>query len=196
MTETLPVVVGVTGHRDVRHDDIAALQKLVGEFFQELRGKHPHTPIVVLSALADGADRLVARVALAGGLDLLAPLPMSRHLYELDFDAESKDDFAQLLSQSRESYEIPMAAEEAELCHSGAARTNQFALLGDHLCEQSGVLLALWDGVPSTKPGGTADVVSRFRLQRNGKIYHIVTPRVSNPSPPDALKARWLGPPH
>src|SRR6476659_6435903 len=121
MTETLPVVVGVTGHRDVRQEDIAALEKLVGEFFQELRGKHPHTPIVVLSALADGADRLVARVALAGGLDLLAPLPMSRHLYELDFDAESKKDFAQLLSQSRESYEIPMAAEEAELCHSGAA---------------------------------------------------------------------------
>src|SRR5437016_2401877 len=43
-------------------------------------------PIIGLSSLAEGADRLVARVALAYGAKLIAPLPMPPDEYRRDFE--------------------------------------------------------------------------------------------------------------
>ena len=42
--------------------------------------------MIVLSALAEGADRLVARVALAQGVKLVAPLPLPIEEYRRDFE--------------------------------------------------------------------------------------------------------------
>ena len=58
----LPLVIGVTGHRDLCQQDVAALEDAVRNCLRELRGICPNTPFVLLSPLAEGADRLVARV--------------------------------------------------------------------------------------------------------------------------------------
>jgi hypothetical protein len=192
-----PIIVGVTGHRDLRPQDIGELETLVRAFFSELGMQRSGTRIVVVSALADGADRLAARVACDLGLDLIAPLPMPRQLYELDFDDASKQDFAAFLSKAKRSFEIPIhpSHTEADLREPGDARTTQFSLLAGLLVERSDILLALWDGVPSSKPGGTADVVAIFRYSPKDPaagVYHIVTPRLSNPSPAQCLTAGWL----
>ena len=81
----LPLVIGVTGHRDLRVQDIPELEAAVRNVLAELHAMCPKTPLVLLSPLAEGADRLVARVALADGATLVAPLPLARAEYEKDF---------------------------------------------------------------------------------------------------------------
>jgi 16S rRNA U1498 N3-methylase RsmE len=49
----------------------------------------PHTPLILLSALVEGADRLVARVALELGVHFIVPLPMPRDIYETDWQSFS-----------------------------------------------------------------------------------------------------------
>src|SRR5439155_17705848 len=73
----IPLVIGVTGHRDLRPEDYERLSSAVVEFSQLLRQRYPHTPLILLSPLAEGADRLVAEVSLRMGARLVVPLPMS-----------------------------------------------------------------------------------------------------------------------
>lgn len=94
--QKLPLIVAVTGHRDLREQDMPAIRKQVEEVLLGLQQGLTHTPLCVLSALADGADRLVAEVALdlrdAGhlpGAQILCPLPLPEALYKQDFSAES-----------------------------------------------------------------------------------------------------------
>src|SRR5580700_3870326 len=80
-----PLVVGVTGHRDLRPQDWEKTKKAVHSVLDELQKTYSPTPVVVLSALAEGADCLVAKVAKDLGIRLIAPLPLPDHLYEKDF---------------------------------------------------------------------------------------------------------------
>ncbi|HEY4403702.1 MAG TPA: hypothetical protein VGN55_03535, partial [Xanthobacteraceae bacterium] len=65
LPDRLPLVIGVTGHRDLREQDVARLEAEVAGIIARLRHDYleddGETPIIVLSALAEGADRLVAR---------------------------------------------------------------------------------------------------------------------------------------
>src|SRR5580704_7116092 len=81
----LPLVVGVTGHRDLADEDSQDIVHQVSSLFATLRRSYPHTPIILLSSLAEGADRLVAHAALDCGAQLYAVLPMEAQLYERDF---------------------------------------------------------------------------------------------------------------
>src|SRR5438128_12320154 len=72
----IPLLVGVTGHRNLRGQDIPSLEQRVREVFQEYQTRYPHTPLILLSPLAEGADRLVGRVALEMGIRVRVPVPM------------------------------------------------------------------------------------------------------------------------
>ena len=80
------LVVGVTGHRNLRAADVPALHGQVRAFFLDLRARYPALPISVLSSLAEGSDQLVAQVALELGLHVVAPLPVAPELYRDDFE--------------------------------------------------------------------------------------------------------------
>ena len=90
LPDRLPLVIGVTGHRDLREQDVPRLEPEVAAIIAGLRRDYlrndPQTPIIVLSALAEGADRLVARVALAHVARLIAPMPMPLADYRRDFE--------------------------------------------------------------------------------------------------------------
>lgn len=104
----LPFVIGVTGHRDLRDEDLPKLESAVAEIIEELKrhylGGDGETPIIILSALAEGADRLVARVALSLGAQLVAPMPMPVEEYRRDFLRGLKEtaaaEFDELLSKA------------------------------------------------------------------------------------------------
>src|ERR1700704_5759523 len=108
LPDRLPLVIGVTGHRDLRDEDVPRLEAKVAAIIARLRHDYladdVETPIIVLSALAEGADRLVARVALAQGARLIAPLPMPREEYRRDFEPGLKPgnaaEFDELLAQA------------------------------------------------------------------------------------------------
>ncbi|MDR1883639.1 MAG: hypothetical protein LBR26_12785 [Prevotella sp.] len=60
----IPFVVGITGHRHIPAEYIPLLREKVGELLRNLQAGYPFGEIIVLSALAKGADTLCAEAAL------------------------------------------------------------------------------------------------------------------------------------
>src|SRR5262249_51346906 len=116
LPDRLPLVIGVTGHRDLRDQDVPRLEREVAGIIAGLRRDYlrddTQTPIILLSALAEGADRLVARVALATGARLIAPMPMPLAEYRRDFEPGLKpgnvDEFDSLLAQAIAAPVMPL----------------------------------------------------------------------------------------
>lgn len=196
-TGPLPILVAVTGHRDLRDEDRVGLQARVREIFTKLHKELPHTPLVLLSSLAEGADQLVAGVALAMGIRLHVPLPMPKDQYLTDFSTEpTRLEFERLLGQAEEVFDVSARG------GSGDSRDQLYYRAGEFVAQHGQILIALWDGTPSGKTGGTSDIV-RWRLTvlpletasqlqppdsvRSGPIYQIVTPRAGQPVPANAL---------
>jgi len=164
----IPVVLGVTGHRSLRRDDEDAIASQLRLLFSRVKREAPHSPIVLLTALAEGADRFVARVALGEGIGLIAVLPMTRENYELDFSqAGSRDEFRALLLDPRTERCVVAPTLDAAAEAPGAARDLQYLLVGLFVARNSDVLIALWDGAASRGTGGSAQVVA---FRRTGRL--------------------------
>ena len=158
----LPLVVGVTGHRDIRRQDARRLKREVDGVFRKLKEAHPHTPLIVLSPLAEGADRLVARVGLRRGAKLIVPLPMPVELFVADFASErSRREFRLLCDRADAVYAVPFADPEygPDVPLTGVVRDRRYAAVGAYVAVNSDVLIALWDGDKSGRLGGTACIV-------------------------------------
>ena len=211
----LPLAISVTGHRDLRDEDLPRLEAAIRDVFKDITARYPHTPLLLLSPLAEGADRLAARVGLEFGARLIAPLPLPRDLYEADFESQAScREFAELLEQAEQWFVVPYVQgnHRENVSVHGEARNHQYAMVGAYVARHSQIFFALWDGVETAhgeKLGGTAEVV-RFKLQgvpepyasqdpldsvSTGPVYHIVTPRRDNPKTPyPALSRRELFP--
>jgi hypothetical protein len=202
----LPLVLGITGHRDLRDEDLPALEERVEGIIAHFRERNPHTPLVLLSPLADGADRLAARVALRCGVRLIVPLPLGREEYARDFETgASHVEFEALLQRADDSFELPLiAGNTATNTHEqNGHRAEQYAFVGAYIVRHCQVLIALWNGTAGPD-GGTGDIVqfqrhgipARFRAAlaeadggahsfldpgETGAVFHIVTPRRSHP---------------
>lgn len=193
----VPIIIGVTGHRDLRPDDIAGLEARVREFYLRLRSTYSNTPVVTLSPLAEGADRLVAKVALEQGSSLIVPLPMPEHEHEEDFETEdSKLEFRELLAQAQASFVVSSTRDTnpADANPSQVDREQAYLNVGMLIARHSHVLLALWNGLDTGCTGGTSQIVG-FRLDGqpdplestlflqnavdDGPVYQVVTPRLS-----------------
>jgi len=194
-----PLVVGVTGHRDLAPAEIPGIRGRVREFLMHLHSEYPDRDLVVLTPLAEGADRLVANEALDLGLPVTVVLPMPRALYAEDFrTVESRAEFDRLCAAATDLFELPLTAGNTpgSVDGHGPNRARQYAQLGVFLSAHCHVLLALWDGRESTETGGTAQVVrfhqddimpgfaprsaaSRLTLadDESDLVYHIVCSR-------------------
>jgi len=209
----IPLVLGVTGHRNIDPADRGTLEERVREIIRDLRATYPNTPLVLLSPLADGADRLVARVCVELGLGFQVPLPMPRDVYATDFDDEpARAEFDALLRQADHWFELPLADGVTldDISHHGPARVAQYDRVGEFIARHAELLIALWDGRTTGKVGGTAEIV-KWRLStlprettselqppdpvRSGPVIQIVTPRENQPRPADALAVHWHYPP-
>ncbi len=208
----IPLLLGVTGHRDLRPEDLEPLRRAVRQVVAEFRTAYPHTPLVLLTPLAEGADQLVAEVVLAEGGRIVVPLPMPLALYETDFqEPEARQRFYDLLAQAESSFELPLPAgvtAEAVAAY-GPPRNDLYLQVGRFIAEHCQVLIALWDGVNTQKTGGTWEIVS-WRVNevargaanslhppdpvRCGPVFHIVTPRQSAPPPEKPYTSRCIFP--
>lgn len=156
-SQRIPLVFGVSGHRDLLPADLPKLHKHLRHIFSRFRAAYPSTPFKLLTPLAEGADRLAADVALAAGIALWVPLPMKQREYERDFATEeSLSEFRGLLERADSHWEIP-----APLKLTGKYRVKQYAEVGDLIARHSHVLILLWDGGDNRKVGGTAWVKKR-----------------------------------
>ena len=72
----IPIVIGVSGHRRLRPQDLPALRAAVRERLVSLQAQNPHSPLIMLCSLAEGADLLCADAAEELGIPLIAALPL------------------------------------------------------------------------------------------------------------------------
>ncbi len=210
----LPLVVGVTGHRDLAADEADNAVQRVRDLFRSLATSYPHTPVILLSSLAEGADRLVARTALECGAELYVVLPLRSELYEKDFaSTQSLEEFRQLMARSSGSGIVPMTNHrDTQAAQTpGPARDLRYAAAGAFLVSHSELLIALWDGNEDEILGGTSQIV-RFALQgvpatylggprqallanETGAVHHITVRRESaDPSTSTSAPATWRYP--
>lgn len=173
--------VAVTGHRWIEADPaiVDAVRDALGRIDARRRSGTAATPVTltVVSALAEGADRLVARQALLRGASLEVVLPLPRDDYLADFTTEeSQAEFRELLGQAAAVTELAAAGE----------RDEAYERAGRAVVDRSDVVLALWDGHAARGRGGTAEIVSYAR-QQNVPVLRIAVGRpgraLPGPSP-------------
>jgi hypothetical protein len=151
--------IGVTGHRAL--PDEQAIAARVDDVLARLQRSLPSTPTTpvlfeVVSPLGEGADRIVAeRVLQVSGAILEVPLPLARSNYEQDFgSAGSRERFNSLLERAHRVWVV-----------GGHDRVDAYRETGIYVVDSCDLLIAVWDGLPSRGPGGTADVVDRAQNQ-------------------------------
>lgn len=112
-------------------------------------------PVSVVSALAEGADRLVADIVLdVPGASLIAILPDEPSVYETDFASNgSVEQFRAFLQR----------AEAVSVVPDAGSRHANFEAAGHIMLQRIDVLIALWDGEPARGRGGTAEIVAAAR---------------------------------
>ena len=192
--EAIPyrIRIGVTGHRQL--DEPAALQTLVKQAVDlEIESLFPEqsrrnidlvrsaatTPISyrVLSPLAEGADRVVARAILAypnGRLDAVLPLALEDYLEDFASE-ESRKEFKELLGRCRKPVLLRTRRIQDDRSDSGGQaelRRDAYAHVGRYVVDHCDVLIAVWDGKPSRGRGGTAETV-RYALEQNRPIIRV-----------------------
>ena len=158
----VPLVVAVTGHRDLLPAEIPQIRQRVQDFLRELQHRYAYRSVGVMSALAEGADQLVAEEALALGIPLTVTMPMPKTLYLQDFvTPEARERFERLCAQAVDVFELPITPGNSveSISGPGPNRSRQYAQVGVFMCAHCHVLLALWDGKDSDQLGGTSQVV-------------------------------------
>lgn len=197
MTEScIPIVIGVTGHRNLRPEELEPLRELVARQLKRLQTAYPSSTLWMLNSLAAGADTLCAQVALELGIRLICPLPMPAEDYAADFDGADRERFFRLLSQSQ-SFLCPHVEPER------TGREYLYRQAGLYVASHCHILLALWDGSDAKQDGcGTAAAVC---YARNGcaepdsavlpgnpvSILHVQVNRAGSQTHA-AVCARWL----
>ena len=186
------LTIGITGHRDIPTEDEALLKPVIKARLIHLQTTYKETPLLVLSGLAEGADRLVVEVADEMGIAFAAILPLPKEDYVTDFNEPgSKQDFYKWLDKATFIETLSQTTTEDYVSYPRNACYEQ---LGFYLTNNSHLLLALWDGDKQEKTGGTSQVVRYFLQGNSGKpadktsalnlpsyrpVEHILTRRLS-----------------
>src|SRR5487761_2692600 len=159
-----PLVIGVTSHRNIPAAEIEPIRQRVRGLLTQLQREFPHSPLIVLSALAEGGDQLVAQEALALGSRLVAPLPLPRAIYTQDFHNDGARTAFDALCAQAYVIELPLQPghDAAHVEHGNIERDRQYARVGVFIARHCHLLLAIWDGKQSERLGGTAQVVDYY----------------------------------
>jgi hypothetical protein len=149
------VTIGVTGHRFLA--DVDRLTAGIDEALRQIEVAFPGRPLTVISPLAEGADRLVARRALARhGTRLIVPLPLPQTNYMADFATKrSRAEFLALLR----------LADETIVLSPAETREAAYEAVGRFILDRCDVLLAVWDGKAARGRGGTGEIVALARAR-------------------------------
>jgi hypothetical protein len=168
------VALGVTGHRlnqlpEAGHPRVrAAIEAaLAGVATAAGLAGHGHSKLLLISALAEGADRIAAQAALARHWRMASPLPFKRARYEEDFP-DSVDEFRALYRRAIARHEI----DGERLAAAQGISAAGYAAVGREIASHCTVLLAVWNGKPPKGPGGTAEVCA-LALQKGAPVLWI-----------------------
>lgn len=154
--------IGFTGHRPNR---IAIGEQrcqeqlgfILAEIISAASRLDAAVVIDVVSAMAEGSDRMFARVAIACGATLHALLPFDRASYEKTFgDASTTTDFRELLNLCATVVELPGSLADTKLAYENVGRA---------IVDGTDIMIAVWDGKPSAGRGGTPEIIDYARCK-------------------------------
>lgn len=169
--------VGIVGHRADRIVDPDRARARLDEVLQSIEealdriaasplyqaGRHP---LRMVSALAEGADRLAAWAALDRGLALEVVLPFEVAEYECDFlDESARQEFRDLLGRASGTIVLDGNDDERPRAYEAAGMT---------LLDNCDLLIAIWDGGPGRGRGGTREVIEQ--AARRGMPIIVIPP--------------------
>lgn len=165
----IPYLIGVSGHRDLLPAQIPEIRAEVVRLLRRLRDSAPNVELQLLCPMADGADLLVAQVALELQIKILAVLTFPRDICRADLRTEQDRAVFDQVLQLAEPLELPLAPGVAldSLLRPGPARDLQFQRAGVLLARYSSLLIAIWDGQTTAHAAGTARVIE-FRRRGIG----------------------------
>jgi hypothetical protein len=147
------VTLGVTGHRYLKETEriMAGMETAL----RRIQAAFPTHNWRVISCLAEGADRLLAKRLLeVPQTRLWVALPLPEEEYLKDFSSQpSRTEFTQMLGKAEKVMAMPMV-ENREKAYQAAA---------SWLLDNSDCLLVIWDGKPKQGDGGTAETVKKAR---------------------------------
>jgi hypothetical protein len=154
--------IGVTGHRKLANEQRLrnSIKKVLSKF-DEILSQTPHT-FIVISPLAEGADRLAAREVLDWITDgekpvLEAVLPLPEEDYFNDFaEKGSNEEFRELLLMTK----------SVIVLEKTASRNAAYEQVGHYVVDNCDVLIAIWNGKNAAGQGGTAEIVEYARKTR------------------------------
>lgn len=169
------IAIGITGHRWI--EETREIRAAIDRVIERILQTYPDHMLLILSPLAQGADRIVAKRLLHHqGTKLTATLPMPIEKYLMDFPSdESKIEFHHLLDQAEEIIELPHRT----------SRDEAYLAVGRYVLDHCDLLIAVWDGQVAKGVGGTGEIVSIARERnlpiawiRQTQKNHDVTERV------------------
>ena len=155
--------IGITGHRNLNKRFIKEYQEQVYEKLFTLKQKYHE--VILLSALADGADRLVVYEAMKLDIKYIAVLPMQKELYKDDFDSTSKLEFEKLLKNAE--HILTMSHTKPFI------KDRQYKLVGQFISDDCDILIALWDGKDTGLQGGTSEIVKYHLKNEKEKCFKL-----------------------
>jgi len=180
----IPIVVGVTGHRALRTQDLPSLRAAVFAELKKLTKTYINSSVIMLNSIASGADTLCAEVAITLGIRLVCPLPLSVEEYRKDFSEADAERFDALIRMAENVFVVP----NIQNARQKLTRDDRYRQAGLYVAAHSHVLLALWDGSPAEPNGcGTAEIVAsvlnaedeirhgNFKAANDGAVLHILT---------------------
>jgi hypothetical protein len=118
--------------------------------------------LVAVSALADGADRIVAHHILArhgSRLEVILPLPKLEYMN--DFNDKSCADFEFLMAKASWITTVPKQP----------TREKAYYASGQAVVDRANVTIAIWDGRETSRVGGTAEVVKYIRQTKRPLVW-------------------------
>jgi hypothetical protein len=174
-TAPAPLVVGTTGHRPnrLRITSQQLRRRLAHVLFALKQGAaSAGSRPLAMSALAEGADRTFAEVALALNYDLTVVLPFPSAAYMTTFGKDADlTGYIDLLKRASTVRELPGTLGDRDAAYEAMGRT---------MVDASSVFVGVWDGQPSAGRGGTPEIME-YALHRQTPVVWIDASRDRQP---------------
>ncbi|HMN73575.1 MAG TPA: hypothetical protein PKA55_17070 [Rhodoblastus sp.] len=208
--------VAITGHREARRLNEGAARRGLAQAFDACAGvletarrtsagafARDEAELVLISALAEGADQIAVDVfrsrAVPAGViahvEAVIPFPVEGYATTMTTEA-ARDALRDMAATARACIILadgspdPAKEEDPLELHW---RNQRYAIVGDILIRQADVLVAVWDGTPSTATGGTASVILGAMRERLPVLWAHATTGEVRLLTPDGVHGDLLG---
>ena len=118
-----------------------------------------------MSALAEGSDRIVAKVAMQSNISIAPVFPKAKEYYYKTFKGYENGDVEKSVQEIEEILADKNTFTPCILNTEDVNEVQAFRELGAYLVANSHVIIAAWDGIHTPYRGGTFDTI---RMAHNG----------------------------